>query len=133
MYRGTGVSRGVRRTNWERSLKNWELKFSCLKICWVERTFWDSSLLVSLTLWDTPALSTPPLPLPQFFDFQKEVPNRHNQRATTLREAPQGNLPLRRVLRDLCTDLEGSAGFCGGPWDFLRVVTLPLYPKLLPN
>ena len=31
----------------------------------MERTFWDSSLLVSLTLWDTPALFTPPLPLPQ--------------------------------------------------------------------
>ena len=29
------------------------------------RTFWDSSLLVSLTLWDTPVLFTPPLPLPQ--------------------------------------------------------------------
>ena len=33
----------------------------------VERTSWDSSLLVSLTLWDTRALFTPPLPLPQFF------------------------------------------------------------------
>ena len=36
-----------------------------LKSFWVERTFWDSSLLVSLTLWDTPVLFTPPLPLPQ--------------------------------------------------------------------
>ena len=27
-------------------------------------TLWDSSLPVSLTLWDTPALCTPPLPLP---------------------------------------------------------------------
>ena len=36
-----------------------------LKSFGVERTFWDSSLLVSLTLWDTPALFTPPLPLPQ--------------------------------------------------------------------
>ena len=31
----------------------------------MERTFWDSSLLVSLTLWDAPVLFTPPLPLPQ--------------------------------------------------------------------
>ena len=30
-----------------------------------EGTLWDSSLPVSLTLWDTLALSTPPLPLPQ--------------------------------------------------------------------
>ena len=29
-----------------------------------EATLWDSSLPVSLTLWDTPALFTPPLPLP---------------------------------------------------------------------
>ena len=32
-----------------------------------EGTLWDSSLPVSLTLWDTPALFTPPLPLPQLF------------------------------------------------------------------
>ena len=31
MYRGTGVSRGVRRTNWERSLKFWELQISCFE------------------------------------------------------------------------------------------------------
>ena len=31
----------------------------------MERTFWDSSLLVSLTLWDSPVLFAPPLPLPQ--------------------------------------------------------------------
>ena len=30
-----------------------------------EGTLWDSSLPVSLTLWDTPALFTPPLPLPR--------------------------------------------------------------------
>ena len=36
-----------------------------LKSFRVERTFWDSSLLVSLTLWDTPVLFTPPLPLPK--------------------------------------------------------------------
>ena len=36
-----------------------------LKRFWVERTFWGSSLLVSLTLWDTPVLFAPPLPLPQ--------------------------------------------------------------------
>ena len=32
-----------------------------------EGTLWDSSLLVTLTLWDTPVLFTPPLPLPQVF------------------------------------------------------------------
>ena len=31
MYRGTGVSPGVRRTTWERSLKNWELQISCFE------------------------------------------------------------------------------------------------------
>ena len=31
-----------------------------------ERTVWDSSLLVSLTLWDAPVLCTPPLPFSQF-------------------------------------------------------------------
>ena len=36
-----------------------------LKSFRVEGTFWDSSLLVSLALWDTPALFTPPLPLPR--------------------------------------------------------------------
>ena len=36
-----------------------------LKSFWVERTLWDLSLPVSLTPWDTPALFTPPLPLPQ--------------------------------------------------------------------
>ena len=30
-YRGTGVSRGVRRTTWERSLKIWELQISCFE------------------------------------------------------------------------------------------------------
>ena len=40
-------------------------------------TLLDSSLPVSLTLWDTPALFTPPLPLPQNFgnDLQKKNPN----------------------------------------------------------
>ena len=33
-----------------------------LKSFSVEGTLWDSSLPVSLTLWDTPALFTPPLP-----------------------------------------------------------------------
>ena len=31
MYRATGVSRGVQRTTWERSLKNWELHISCFE------------------------------------------------------------------------------------------------------
>ena len=39
-------------------------KFLVLKSFWVERTFWDSSLLVSLVLWDTPVLFVPPLPSP---------------------------------------------------------------------
>ena len=45
--------------------KNWELQISCFEEFGVERTFWDSSQLVSLTLWDTPVLFTPPLLLPQ--------------------------------------------------------------------
>ena len=35
-----------------------------------EGTLWDSSLLVTLTLWDTPVLFTPPLPLPQGFNLR---------------------------------------------------------------
>ena len=31
VYRGTGVSREVRRTTWERSLEHWELQIPCLK------------------------------------------------------------------------------------------------------
>ena len=31
VYKGTGVSRGVRRTTWERSLKNWELQTPCFE------------------------------------------------------------------------------------------------------
>ena len=31
VYRGTGVSRRVRQTIWERSLKNWELQISCFE------------------------------------------------------------------------------------------------------
>ena len=39
-----------------------------------EGTLWDSSLPVSLTLWDTPALFTPPLPLPKLhFKFRNNV------------------------------------------------------------
>ena len=39
-------------------------KFLVLKSFSGEGTRWNSSLLVSLTLWDTPVLFTPPLPLP---------------------------------------------------------------------
>ena len=46
-------------------LKIGSSKSLVLKSFWVERTFWDSSLPVSFTHWDTPALLTPPLPLPQ--------------------------------------------------------------------
>ena len=63
MYSGTGVSCGVRRTTWERSPKNWELQIPCLKSFSGSGTRWDSSLLVSLTLWDTPVRLMPPLPL----------------------------------------------------------------------
>ena len=40
MYRGTGVSRGVRRTTWDRSLKNWELQIPCF-----EEFFWGGNTL----------------------------------------------------------------------------------------
>ena len=65
MYRGTGVSRGVRRTTWDRSLKNWELQIPCFEVFSGEGTLWDSSLPVSLSLWDTPALFTPHFPSPK--------------------------------------------------------------------
>ena len=55
------MSRGVRPTTWERSLKNWELPFPCfVEFFSGKGTHWDSSLPVSLTLWDTPALFTGP-------------------------------------------------------------------------
>ena len=34
VYRGTGVSRRVLRTTWERSLKNWELQIFCFEEFW---------------------------------------------------------------------------------------------------
>ena len=40
VYRGTGVSRGVRRTTWERSLKIWELQIPCF-----EEFFWGGNTL----------------------------------------------------------------------------------------
>ena len=40
LYRGTGVSRGVRRTTWDRSLKNWELQIPCF-----EEFFWGGNTL----------------------------------------------------------------------------------------
>ena len=39
----------------------------CFKEFSGEGTLWDSSLPVTLTLWDTPVLCTPLLPLSQFF------------------------------------------------------------------
>ena len=42
-----------------RSLKQWELVLKVLFCFLGERTFWDSSLVVSLTLWDEPVLCTP--------------------------------------------------------------------------
>ena len=44
-----------------------------------EGTLWDSSLPVSLTLWDTPTLFTPPLPLPQLFPTLEPLRNLRNQ------------------------------------------------------
>ena len=40
VYRGTGVSRGVRRTTWDRSLENWELQIPCF-----EEFFWGGNTL----------------------------------------------------------------------------------------
>ena len=40
VYRGTGVSRGVQRTTWERSLKNWELQIPRF-----EEFFWGENTL----------------------------------------------------------------------------------------
>ena len=65
VYRGTGVSRGVRRTTWERSLKNWELQISCFE------EFLGGGTVLGLFLASPPhtlgyaCTFTPPLPLPQ--------------------------------------------------------------------
>ena len=98
VYRGTGVSRGVRRTTWDRSLKNWELQTPCFEEFSGERTLWDSSLPVSLPLWDTPALLTPPLPLPQK-DPEKEGPERDGLQALLggSRKAPPKKGALARA------------------------------------
>ena len=40
VYRGTGVSHGVRRTTWDRSLKIWELQIPCF-----EEFFWGGNTL----------------------------------------------------------------------------------------
>ena len=40
VYRGTGVSHRVRRTTWDRSLKNWELQIPCF-----EEFFWGGNTL----------------------------------------------------------------------------------------
>ena len=65
MYRGWGVSRKVRPTTWKRFLKKESSKPLVLKSYSEEGTLWDSSQLVSLTIWDMPALFTTPIPLEQ--------------------------------------------------------------------
>ena len=60
----------------------------------------------------------------------------HHPRGTTPREALQANLPLRGFSGGPCGGLfdgsagssRGSAGLCGGPQDFPRVVTYPCDP-----
>ena len=43
VYKGTGVSRGVERTTWERSLKKWELQIPCFKAFFSgDRSLWES-------------------------------------------------------------------------------------------
>ena len=45
-----------------------ELQIPCIKeFLWRGGTLWDLSLPVTLTLWDTPVLCTPPLPLSQIW------------------------------------------------------------------
>ena len=73
VYRGPGVPRGVQRTTWDRSLKNWSSISLVLKSFSGEGTLWDSSLPVSLTLWDTLALFTP-FPSPQNSRSSQRVP-----------------------------------------------------------
>ena len=45
--------------------KSWELQISCFEEFLGGENDLGLVLLVSLTLWDTPVLFTPPLPLPQ--------------------------------------------------------------------
>ena len=75
VYRGTGVSRGVRRTTWERSQNNWELQISCFE----ELLGGENVLgLVPASLPHTLGYActfTPPLPLPQlYFSANKVYP-----------------------------------------------------------
>ena len=81
-------------------------KFLVLKSFSGEGTLWDSSLPVSLTLWDTPALFTPPLPLPQCFGVKSVIflcamvkhsslKKRRHVQATLTSEAPLERVPTK--------------------------------------
>ena len=75
VYRGTGVSHGVRRTTWERSLKNWELQIPCF-----QGFFWARNTLGLVPASLPHALGYActfyaPLPLPWFMGFRaRETP-----------------------------------------------------------
>ena len=64
--------------------------------------------------------------MPNHNDVLK-VPEGHHTRGTTLREALRGNLPLRGFAGASAGVPERvQRGLCGGPRDFLRVVSLSL-------
>ena len=77
VYRGTGVSRGVRQTTWERSLKNWELQISCFEeFLGGENVLGLVPASLPHTLRCACTFYAPPLPLPQaiFSIFQAIFP-----------------------------------------------------------
>ena len=67
---------------------------------------------------------------PESYALSFKVPEGHHPRGTTLREALRGNFPLRGLCGGLSEGSAGSlrgfcgvsAGFCGGPRDFPRVL-----------
>ena len=97
VYRGTGVSRGVRPTTWERSLKKRELQIPCFEeFFWGENTLGLVPASVPHTLGYTCTLYTRTSPLP------KQIPG--------FRAPGKANLPgtLGRHCRDLVPT------FCAG-------------------
>ena len=81
-------------------------------------TLWDSFLPVSLALWDTLALFTPPLPLPQFFLTKTFAPLPGNF-GPFGRSTPQADLPFLSFIFLVtlwsCRSAQGIATYCMSP------------------
>ena len=101
VQRCTGVSRGVRRTTWERSLKNWELQIPCFEeFLGGENVLGLVPASLPHTLGYACTFYAPTSPPPT------EVRHQFRRKLRQLHSGYRWCLHLRRVLRGLC----GSAG-----------------------